>query len=359
MSLKFSVSLFLVSFLIACNNSSSNEVEEVVSPQSLEFYGGTQGTTFAVICNDSINLSQSDITQILSDFDQALSGYIPESIVTKLNEYPVGVFSYEDQFNYFDRCFEMAQEVYLLTEGAFDPTVFPLVKGWGFLQDIEQVPDSSEVDSLRAYVGFQDGVHFKFEGHGVNEDKPNESVINKITPNAKLDFNAIAQGLAVDVIAEELERRGADNYFVEIGGEIRVSGVNLEGETWRIGIDQPIENSSAANRELKEVIRLKNKSVATSGSYRKFYEKNGEKYSHTLNPKSGYPVKHTLLSATVVADDCAFADAMATAFMVMGPEKSIEFIESNSALNIEVYLIYTEKGEEKVFMSKGFKRLLS
>lgn len=363
MQLKSTPLFYLISFfiLIACGGpQQKNENKTVSTATTLEFYGGTQGTTFAVICNDSIHIKQADITRVLADFDKALSGYIDESIVTQLNNSPAGNFTYTDSFNYFNRCYEMAQEVFQLTNGAFDPTVFPLVKGWGFLKDIENVPDSTTVDSLLSYVNFSNDYHFNYLGKGVNEEFPNQSVIVKKTPNAKLDFNAIAQGLAVDVIAEELERRGAENYFVEIGGEIRVHGINTDKETWRIGIDKPIENSTTENREVTEIIRLKNQSIATSGSYRKFYEKDGQKFSHTLDPKTGYPVNHQLLSATVVAKSCAYADAIATALMVMGPEKAIAFIENyNGARRIEVYLIYIEDDVEKVYMSTGFKRLLT
>lgn len=354
--------LFFFLFLISCqgNNDQTAQVDTAKLPKFIEFYGNTQGTTYAIMCNDSITIEKAEITAILANFDQALSGYIPTSIVTRLNENPAGDFTYTDPNNYFNRCFELSKNVYALTEGCFDPTVYPLVEGWGFMKNVaHEVLDSSVVDSLKSFVGFQDGYHFEYLGQGTNEEFPNQSLIKKNTPNAKLDFNAIAQGLAVDVIAEELEKRGAVNYFVEIGGEIRVSGVNSEGKTWRIGIDKPIDNSTEANRQLQEIIHLKNKSVATSGSYRKFYEKNGEKYAHTLNPKTGYPVTHNLLSATVVHKSCAFADAMATAFMVMGPQQSIDFIQTHRKQRLEAYLIYTENGKEKVFMSKGFKYLLS
>jgi len=252
----------------------------------------------------------------------------------------------------------MSQEVYATTNGAFDPTVYPLVDGWGFMKDIENVPDSSVVDSLRALVGFENGYHFKYVKSVNANGEPTTSII-KNTPGAQLDFNAIAQGLSVDVLAEELEKRGAKNYFVEIGGEIRVSGLNADGNEWSIGIDKPIENSTAETRELQEIVKITNKSIATSGSYRKFYKKNGIKYSHTLNPKTGYPVTHSLLSTTVVTKSCAMADAMATAFMVMGPQKAIAFIESHPELNLEVYLIYiNDKDQFETYYTPAFGEMI-
>ena len=243
-----------------------------------------------------------------------------------------------------------------MTNGAFDPTVYPLVDGWGFMKDIENIPDSSVVDSLKALVGFQPGYHFKFMYNHTEGDTVPANKILKRTPQAKLDFNAIAQGQAVDEIAKLLESRGSENYFVEIGGEIRVKGKNREGEFWRIGIDKPIENSTAEDRELQEVVQLNNKSIATSGSYRKFYEKNGVKYSHTLNPKTGYPVKHSLLSVTVVANSCALADGLATAFMVMGTQKTIQFLKDHPELDIEAYLIFNnDKGRMETYYTRDFR----
>lgn len=355
--------LVLSIVLLSCGSGSGNgeaNNTDSTSSQPLEFYGNTQGTTFAVICNDNISITLEEINAILSDFDLALSGYIPNSVLTQLNESPAGEFGYKDPDQYFNRCYKMSQEVYALTNGAFDPTVFPLVDGWGFMKDVEVVPDSATVDSLRTLIGFQNGYHFTFKSKvtEVGDTVPANTII-KNTPQAKLDFNAIAQGLAVDVLAETLEGRGAKNYFVEIGGEIRVSGTNSEGETWRIGIDKPLENSTAEDRRVQEVIHLDNQSIATSGSYRKFYEKDGIKYSHTLDPSTGYPVTHSLLSATVIADNCAMADAMATAFMVMGADKAIAFLDAHPELKIEAYLIFiNEHDQYETYYTPAFGKMI-
>jgi thiamine biosynthesis lipoprotein len=185
------------------------------------------------------------------------------------------------------------------------------------------------------------------------------STIIKNTPKAKLDFNAIAQGIAVDVLAELIESKGGKNYFVEIGGEIRVNGRNKDGNYWNIGIDKPLENSTANDRVIYEIVSLENKSIATSGSYRKFYEEDGLKYSHTLDPKTGYPVTHNLLSASVIADNCGLADALATAIMVMGPDKGMDFVNAHPELNIEVYLIFNNsKDRLETYYTEGFKEMV-
>jgi len=351
--------LGVVIFLcMSCNSNKENELTKVLPLEefsAIKYFGNTQGTTYAVIINDDIELTHSEIDETLHQFDLALSSYIPNSILSQLNNYSTGIFKYKDSLNFFNRCIKESRLVYEMSSGDFDPTVYPLVDGWGFMKSIEQIPDSTTVDSLRKLIGFKEGYHFKFN----TQIKDSVYRIIKNTPNAKLDFNALAQGLSVDVICELLEKKGANNYFVEIGGEVRVKGLNSEGNLWTIGIDKPVEKSNSLNRVLQEIVRLDNKAIATSGSYRKFYEKDGIKYSHTLNPKTGYPVKHSLLSATVVANNCALADGLATAFMVMGPEKSVKFIKMNQSLDIELFLIFhNSKGRQETYMSKGFKSLI-
>ncbi len=354
------VGLLLLGMSFACTQSveTSQIQKESEMSKALTFYGNTQGTTYSVIVNDKIDVEHNEIEDLLHQFDLALSSYIPQSILSQLNNASAGQFEYVDSNRFFNRCLEQSTYIYNQTNKAFDPTVYPLVDGWGFMQNIENVPDSAVIDSLRGLVGFQNGYHFTFKP-SQSDSTIEKSYIIKHTPAAKLDFNAIAQGLSVDVVCELLESKGAKNYFVEIGGEIRVKGHNAEGQLWNIGIDKPIENSDAQNREIQEIIALNNKAIATSGSYRKFYEKDGIKYSHTLNPKTGYPVKHSLLSTTVVADNCALADGLATAFMVMGTDEAVKFIKSEKIPNIEVYLIfYNSKGRIETYMSKGFKKML-
>ncbi|MCG8578004.1 MAG: FAD:protein FMN transferase [Flavobacteriales bacterium] len=349
----------LVLLLMNCGGEQKEAENQNDSEASayVEYYGNTQGTTFAIICNDDVPLETSEIEQILDDFDLALSSYIPNSTITKLNEAPAGKFSFTDPQGYFDRCYQLSQTVFETSDGAFDPTVFPLIDEWGFNRKIQERPDSSTVDSLRALIGFQNGYHFNYLG--ADDTIKTDStiyVLNKRTSESKLGFDAIAQGLAVDVLAEMLEEKGAENYYVEIGGEIRVKGLNSEGELWRIGIDKPIDNSTAEDREIQQIVQLKNRSMATSGSYRKFYEEDGIKYSHTIDPRTGYPVKHSLLSVTVVAESCAIADGMATAFMVMGADETMKFVNDHPELDLEVYLIFTNaKGRLETYYTKNFR----
>jgi thiamine biosynthesis lipoprotein len=182
-------------------------------------------------------------------------------------------------------------------------------------------------------------------------------VVEKTHPAVQLDVNAIAQGFAVDVVAAFLEQKRIENYLVEIGGEVKARGVNDKGQAWRIGIDQPLEGNMVPGQHLQAIVALNNQSLATSGNYRKFYEKDGLKYAHSIDPKTGYTVMSRLLSVTVLADDCMTADAYATAFMVMGLEKSIDFLTTNTSL--DAYLVYSdESGTFQVFQTDYFDKNL-
>ena len=179
-------------------------------------------------------------------------------------------------------------------------------------------------------------------------------VIEKDDPRLMLDFSAIAKGYAVDVIGELLHRLGCENYLVEIGGEVFAKGVNNEGNVWRIGINEPNENETDPQSALQAIVKLQNKAMATSGNYRNFYYENGKRFAHTIDPETGYPIDHSLLSATVLANDCMTADALATALMVLGLKKAQELIVKLD--NVEVFLIYAdESGENQILMTKGFQ----
>ncbi len=347
--------LLVLCFLLVLAGCNSGEKTSNVKPQIIKLSGNTQGTTYSIICTDTIDITSEEIDETLRQFDLALSTYIPESIISKLNDAPVGKFEYQDIYNYFNNCVYVSKEVFKLTNGAFDPTVYPLLDAWGFFKDVEFIPDTNTIDSILTSVGFDDDIHFSFD----DLSPKRTSAVIKNTPGSKLVFNAIAQGQAVDVLCHLLEWKGAKNYFVEIGGEIRVKGKNPDQKLWTIGIDEPIENSTASNREIMKIIQLDNKAVATSGSYRKFYERDGRKYSHTINPKTGYPVQHQLLSVTVVSDNCAMADGLATAFMVMGTDNVIQFLKDGSVPGVDVFLVYNNsKNRLETFMTNGFKTLI-
>ena len=350
----------LALILFGCSeNRTSKALPEDLASTKVEYYGNTQGTTFAVICNDPIELSFEEIEATLHNFDMALSSWIDSSTISNFNNASSGKFVYDDPYNYFNRCNLSAREMCDQTNGNFDPTLFPIIYAWGFYSKSNTLLDSNEVDSLLAFTGMRRG-HFNFlTDIDSNDVLYCKNEIVKLTPQLKLDFNGIAQGLSVDILAELIESKGGKNYYVEIGGEIRVSGTNSEGVNWRIGIDKPFEGSNRENREITEIIHLTDVSVATSGSYRNFFESDGKTYSHTINPKTGYPVKHKLISATVVTEECAEADALATACMVMGPEKSISFFQKDSVLDAEIYLIFeNKKGRVETYFSPGFEKYL-
>lgn len=340
----------VLSVIISTILSSCAEVTEDLS--SFEISGETQGTTYSIIIVDeNQKVSKAEIDSLFKEFDNSLSTYIPSSVISQLNESKESI-SIVDQSSFFKRCFKLSYSVFEKSEGLFDPSVFPLVKGWGFMNDMKSPLSQMEVDSILEFVSFEKG---KF--YDITFDV-NTIDLEKKAANFKIDFNAIAQGLSVDVVDEFLAEKGYTNYYIEIGGELIVRGHNREGENWRIGVDVPKEKLTT--RELENVISLTEKAVATSGNYRKFYEVDGKKYAHTLNPKTGFPVQHSLLSATVVANDAATADGYATVFMVMGVDQTLEFIKKNPDLNLEVYLLYAgENGNILREMSTGFSQYLN
>ncbi|MFT7343602.1 MAG: thiamine biosynthesis lipoprotein [Lentimonas sp.] len=326
-------------FLSSCQNNSN----------LIHLQGETQGTTYSIkIVDPLIKVNKQEIDSILHDFDLSLSGYIPNSVLSRLNSGQIDQIPNSDL--YFIPCYRISQIVFKRTNGSFDPSVWPLVKLWGFLKDVENIPSESNVDSVMNFVGFETGEH-----HTLNYAQRN---FIKANPSFELDFNAVAQGYSVDVISEYLIGKGIQNFFVEIGGELRVKGVNQEGNLWRVGIDLPLEELKNKH-SIGQIVELKNQSIATSGNYRKFYVKNGVKYAHTLNPLTGYPAENNLLSVTVVNERCAISDAYATAFMAMGLEKSKTFVTDNPDLHLQVLLIYTDSnGNNAIYTSSGFEKLL-
>lgn len=309
-------------------------------PNYLHVEGFTQGTTYHITYKsiDSINYKK-DIEYLLAEFDTSLSTYNPESVISKVNRNESDKIDY-----YLYTVLNKSKKIFDVTNGAFDITVAPLVNAWGFGFKNKEEMTSEKVDSILEFVGF-------------NLISFNDSVISKKDPRVMLDMNAIAQGYSVDVVADFLEKKGITDYLVEIGGELKARGINPKGKDWRVGIDKPIENNLIPGENLQAIIKLSNKSLATSGNYRKFYEENGVKYSHTIDPKTGYSVNHSLLSATVIANDCITADALATSFMVLGLDKSYEMVMSME--NIEAYFIYSdEKGNYQVKYTPAMKGLI-
>lgn len=310
-------------------------------PQKISLSGKAQGTFYNITYYDKDDRNlQSQVDSILDEFNFTASMYEPKSILSRINNGDTSVILNED----FIAIFNLSHEVSEKTGGAFDVTVAPLVNAWGFGLKNRQKIDSTLIDSLLQYVGYK------------NINLINNKFVKKF-PEIKIDFNAIAQGYSVDKIALYLESQKINSYIVEIGGEIRAAGKKPDGSVWTAGIDKPNDNIGVTH-DLKAKVKLNNMSVATSGNYRKFYIENGIKYSHTISPFTGYPVNHSMLSASVFHKNCGLADAYATAFMVMGVEETKTFLIQNT--EIEAYLIFSDNnGEMKTFMTNGLKEILT
>ena len=231
-----------------------------------------------------------------------------------------------------------------MTDGAFDITVGPLVKAWGFGPDAHKNFTESKRDSLLRLVG-------------MNKVSLVNGRLVKSDPHISLDVNAIAQGFSVDVICRLFDNLGIKNYLVEIGGEVRAKGKKA-GKLWRIGIDKPVDNNMTPGQSLQAILKMTDKAISTSGNYRKFYIEDGVKYSHEIDPKTGYPAKNTLLSVSIIASECAVADGIATACMVIGKDRTIEFLRVHP--EFEAYLIYSDNtGNFKTWTSDRLKKNLS
>lgn len=305
----------------------------------LNVSGIAQGTTYHITYENSENEDYSaEIGSILKAFDQSLSIYDSTSIVSRINNGDTTV----EADDWFMDVFKKSVEVSAISGGALDITIGPVVNAWGFGNGPLAKHDTAYIDSLLQYVGMD---KIKLEGR---------KVIKKY-PGVRLDVNAVAQGYSVDVISTFFEKKEIKNYLVEIGGEVRCKGTNAKNKVWRIGIDKPTDGNMTPKGELQAIIELNNKSLTTAGNYRKFFVENGIKYGHTIDPKTGFPARNTLLSATVVCDDAMTADAYDTAFMVLGLEKSKELLKKLPG--IEVYFIYSNaQGEYEVYFSEGMKK---
>jgi FAD:protein FMN transferase len=325
------IAIVVIAFLVVFKLTSGNKNLYV------SFAGFTQGTTYRITYESKKGEQlQPAVEELLTDIDRSLSIYNQESLISKINEnVPVLVDSM------FAEVFRKSAEVNRMTGGAFDITVGPIVNAMGFGRGDTLNVDSVLIHQLMQYVGMEK-VALK-NGRVVKSDT-----------NIVLDVNAIAQGYSVDLVSRMLESLNIKNYMVEIGGELRAQGRNKKGQPWSIGIDKPVEGNNVPGANLQAIMRLDNLSSATSGNYRKYYEKNGIKYVHTINPKTGFPVVSNLLSATVVAADCITADAYATAIMVMGLDKSVAFLNNHPFL--QGYLIYADdQGKFKTYITPGLK----
>lgn len=294
------------------------------------------GTIYHITYHSETNLKK-EIEAELKKVDQSLSPFNKTSVISKVNrnENPM-----VDPM--FKEVFLLAENISNETHGAFDITVAPLVNEWGFGFKKGVEPTRQVIDSLKYIVGYQ------------KVKLTPKNYVQKQDPRIMLDCSAIAKGYGCDVVARLLRKNGINDYMIEIGGEIVTRGFNQKQEPWRIGVNKPTDDSLNTSQELQTVLNVTDIAMATSGNYRNFYYKNGKKYAHTIDPKTGYPVQHTLLSATVLAKDCATADAYATSFMVMGLEKAKEILNRHSELM--AYLIYTnDDGKTEVWYSPSLK----
>lgn len=304
--------------------------------------GSALGTSYSIIYYDEQQRNlQPSIDSLLNVFDHSLSVYNHGSILSQVNRNEeVGVDSL------FIKVFIRSKEISAMTDGAFDASGAPLFSAWHFgpTKEKQRVPSKEKIDSLRLLVGMD-----KFSLVG--------SRIIKSEPKSILNMNAIAKGYSTDVVGDFLESKGITDYLVEVGGEMKMKGVNSKGEEWKIGIDKPIDGNFLPGSDLQALLKLSNKGLATSGNYRQFFIENGVKYAHTIDPRTGYPVVQSLLSATVVADDCMTADAIATALMVMGIDKAKLFLDKHP--EIDAYLIYDDgNGGFSVFYTPVMQRYI-
>ena len=289
------------------------------------------GTLYTVTYEHNADL-QPQIVAAMQAVDNSLSPFNKHSVITHVNNNDSVCVD-----TLFAEVFRTAEQIYRDSYGAFDPTVAPLVNAWGF--GFKQGVDvsSATIDSLLALVGFD-----RISLNGNRVTKADDRIL--------LDFSAIAKGYGSDRVARVLDSCSVKNYMVEIGGEVVVKGHNKNGNPWGIGITKPVDDSLSVNQDLQTVLRLTDCAIATSGNYRNFYYKDGVKYAHTIDPRTGYPVQHSLLSATVIADNCMRADALATAFMVLGVDSAMAYCQRHPEID-GYFIISADSGRYEVRQS--------
>ena len=301
---------------------------------------GTVFHTLYHIKYEAPQLLTEQIDAELQKFNLSLNPFNPNSIIAKVNRNEA-----VEVDEWFKEVFNKSMEVSKNSEGVFDITCAPFINVWGFGFSKKDSVTPQMIDSLKTFVGYQK-VHL--EGNQVVKEDP----------RLLLNCSAIAKGYACDVVARLLEKEGIENYMIDIGGEVVMIGVNPNGICWRIGINIPEDDSTNTKNNYDEIVQLcKKGAIATSGNYRNFYIKDGKKYAHTIDPRTGYPSEQNILSATIVANDCITADAYATAFMAMGLDKAKEM--AASLPEIEYYIIYAdENGKHQIDYSEGMLQYL-
>ena len=307
-------------------------------PKKIVLQGLAQGSYYAVTYFDEENRNfQREIDSIFHAVDLSVNLWVDSSVISKVNRNEAVTLD-----SIFINNFRIAQEAAQLSDGYFDPTISPIVAAWGFSYKHGDSITPQLIDSLKQLVDYRK-IHIE------------KGMVVKENLEMKLDFNAIAQGYTSDLIAAFLETRGINNYLVDTGGEIMARGSKPNGQPWIVGIEKPAENWDS-EQIVQTRIALRDKGLVTSGSTRKYVERNGKRYSHCINPKTGYPVEHSVLSATVLAENSVWADALASICMVMGMEKSLPLIESMDG--VEAYYIFVNENDElETFATEGFQKL--
>lgn len=342
-TLNRTLALGLACFFLSCNDQLKVN----------DLRGEAQGTTYSIKYLGESLVSKVQVDSVLDVMDRDMNTWRADSKISQINDFRRSdtVFAFYDTSKIWSVLWDMTWEIHRNTEGAFDPTVKPLVDLWGFgLKNVESV-DSLDVESIMPSIGFRTDV--------IDLDEIESDVaylqthVWKGEPDSELDFNAIAQGYSVDMLVDLLSDAGVKDAMVELGGEVRAMGVNDKGQPWQIAVDKPVEGSSAADRELQAIVSLDNKALCTSGNYRKSIEIDGVRRSHTIDPRTGYPVDHGLLSVTIRANSAAIADAYATACMVVGPEEAMLLVER---LSLDALFIMAGKnGGYELWLSPGFE----
>lgn len=314
----------------------------VISTQKQIPFQKEEGTVFGTFyhvtyqCDSSL---QHEIAAELQKVDASLSPFNKNSVISRINRN-------EDMRpdSMFTEVFNLSRLISMNTDGAFDITVAPLVNAWGFGFKNSSNVTKELVDSLLQFVGYEK-VRIT-DGYVVKDD-----------PRIILDCSAVAKGYGSDAVARLFDRKGIKNYMIEIGGELVIKGMNPKNQKWSVGIQKPTDDTLHLQNDLQTILKITNRAMATSGNYRNFYYKDGKKYAHTIDPKSGYPVQHSILSSTILAKDCATADAYATAFMVMGLESAKNVLKRHP--EIDAYFIYAdEKGNNQIYMTDGMKKYI-
>ncbi len=336
---RFNLKALLLTLVIGLTLSSCSK-----GPEAQVFAGEALGTTYQVKFFHETELPiQKGLDSIFEVINKSMSTYQPDSDISKINKGDTSIVV----DRHFRQVFNYSGKIFYESRGFFDPTVGNLVNAYGFGPERRKDSlNSTQIDSMLQYVGLTK-VRLSRDGRVLKEQ-----------PEIYLDYNAIAKGFTVDVIAEYLNSKNVSNYLVELGGELVAKGINeVSEEPWVVGIDDPLQKDK--KRELKATLYLKDRGMATSGNYRKFRLDSitGQRYVHTINPKTGKSEKSNLLSASVLANNCTLADGYATAFMALGLERSKEML--SRIKGVDVYFIYAEEdGDIKVFSTPGFEDVL-